>query len=623
MKLLLAVPLALLACCRGEPSDLDSLSVRGRVFDDLNRDGHFDLDETGIAGITVYLDLDEDGSLDEGEPAARTDQSGNYGLTDLAKGSYQVRQVLPFGFRNEVDANARIVRPDDLDAASPTGSKRAAIIGGADVDAARFPFMVSVGTGISGDFSQFCGGALVSDQFIVTAAHCSEGSAPDEVAIMLGSQEADEGGYVFGVSAITIHPDWSGDISEGYDMALWRLDQRVDLNALGLSTVDLMRPEEAFLSTAGTLSTTIGWGVTDNPSDALQEVHVPITSQDRCAEAYPQVRTFETQICAGAIAGGLDSCQGDSGGPLLVRDPAGERWLHVGVTSWGSGCGLAGKPGIYGRSSGMSEWAHALMLEYSLSYTVNLSKRNAQVNFSNQRTTRTSLGKVDDRWALSNIEMIGSEDDAIDANRSVSFRFFLFGDAAEADFVGAPTEYTCTFDPDGDGPAAPGEFLCETGINRVDFGGYEDGAYLARIDVSSATREGSRSRFVRAGEPPFTETTGTLQFSDGNDPDFGGDFYIDYFEIDGLLPGVVSIIEVDASFSVQLGLYDAGLRGSGGGGTLDIANGRSPDPSMAAVQFVPEAGRSYLIGVSSQGERASGDYGLRVVNSGTAVATEL
>ena len=611
MKLaLVAIPILLLSC-RSEPEALEGISIRGRVFDDSNANGLLDGDESPMEGIVVYVDQNQNGLRDEDELLSTTDADGVYGFTDLALGTYRLHQELPFGWRNEIEAKPRM--------ATTRGKGRAAIIGGSDVDAGLYSFMVSVGEAVGDDFFQFCGGALISDRFVLTAAHCSENTNPGDVAVMLGSQLANQGGTVVTVSAITIHPDWTGSTVRGYDMALWELSKRVDLAALGLSTVDMMRPQEELLASAGMLSTTIGWGVTDNPSDALQEVHVPITSDDRCAEAYPDVRTFETQICAGAVNGGLDSCQGDSGGPLLVRDPVGQRWLHAGITSWGDGCGLPGKPGIYGRTSAMSDWARTQIIEPSRFYDIVLGDQSRTFDFSNQPTTHSIIGATDDRWALSNIEMLSGDGQSVPANSSVGFRFFLFRDPSNPDSA----NYACQFDADGDGPLAPEEFSCLAGVNHISFGGYADGVFASRLEVQSASRMGHRTLFVRAGEPPFTETTGTLASSDGNDPDFAGDYYIDYFELADLIPGIVTRVEVESSFGLYLGLYDGNVRTASGGGFLDFRDGEGQDADMASFQFVPEAGRSYLVGVSTLLERRGGEYTVRMVNSGTAVATDL
>ena len=62
----------------------------------------------------------------------------------------------------------------------------------------------------------------------------------------------------------------------------------------------------------------------------------------------------ENMLCAGDMQGIKDSCMGDSGGPLLYYDEDGP--LQVGVTSWGKGCGLPNKPGVYSRVSSAYGW---------------------------------------------------------------------------------------------------------------------------------------------------------------------------------------------------------------------------------------------------------------------------
>jgi ELWxxDGT repeat protein len=73
-------------------------AIRGSVFDDRNRNGVRDAGEPGLAGRTVFADLDNDGAIDDAEPVATTDANGNYALTALDPGTYALRQVVPAGW---------------------------------------------------------------------------------------------------------------------------------------------------------------------------------------------------------------------------------------------------------------------------------------------------------------------------------------------------------------------------------------------------------------------------------------------------------------------------------------------------------------------------------------------
>lgn len=65
--------------------------INGRVFADTNRDGKEVRGEPGLAGVTVYLDLDGNGRLDPDEPSVVTGPDGGYAFSDLPDGTYQVR----------------------------------------------------------------------------------------------------------------------------------------------------------------------------------------------------------------------------------------------------------------------------------------------------------------------------------------------------------------------------------------------------------------------------------------------------------------------------------------------------------------------------------------------------
>uniref|UniRef100_A0A8D2ZG87 trypsin n=1 Tax=Scophthalmus maximus TaxID=52904 RepID=A0A8D2ZG87_SCOMX len=88
--------------------------------------------------------------------------------------------------------------------------------------------------------------------------------------------------------------------------------------------------------------------------DKLQCMDVPLLSNDICFNAYP-FQITENMICAGYLEGGKDSCQRDSWGPMMC---GGEL---QGVVSWGHGCALRKKPGVYTKVCNYTSWIRNTM----------------------------------------------------------------------------------------------------------------------------------------------------------------------------------------------------------------------------------------------------------------------
>jgi len=218
------------------------------------------------------------------------------------------------------------------------------IVGGHDAEIAEFPFVVALTYASNGE--QFCGGTLVAQDKVVTASHCAYGQESDDVGVVSGRTTLSSGeGVESQVSDIWIHPK-SGTDGANYDVAVLTLAEPVEQRPATLATVD----DAAYQP--GTKATVLGWGDTSesgSPSDHLQGVQVPITTDDYCSDAYGVAFRESGMVCAGLEAGGKDACQGDSGGPLVVGDTL------VGVVSWGEGCARPGKPGVYAKVGAFSE----------------------------------------------------------------------------------------------------------------------------------------------------------------------------------------------------------------------------------------------------------------------------
>ena len=227
------------------------------------------------------------------------------------------------------------------------------IVGGYQVDPAcpdcKYPFMVSLqSTGWWG--GHFCGGSLVREDWVVTAAHCVQGENPNDIDVVIGLHNVNgtTGNQTRDVDAIIIHPQYSGN-SLNNDYALLHLTQPItDFEPIKLVTSDSHDDEPV-------MSTTMGWGATSSggsSSNILLEVDVPI--DDSCGN-YSNSDITNNMVCAGDGNGGEDSCQGDSGGPLIMTNSDGEYEL-IGIVSWGYGCAQAGYPGVYSKIQSRLDW---------------------------------------------------------------------------------------------------------------------------------------------------------------------------------------------------------------------------------------------------------------------------
>lgn len=211
------------------------------------------------------------------------------------------------------------------------------IVGGNRASIADHPYVVYLTTA---DGFQFCGGALVDDNKVITAAHCTAGKQPADIIVVAGREDKESGaGVATPVREIWVHPDFT-DVRSGNDVSVLTLTQRVPYEPL-----DLPRKDDADLYTAGQPGVILGWGrvaADGQPSRYLLQASVPVMADPECTKAYPAYKPA-AMVCAGVPQGGIDSCQGDSGGPLVMDGKL------AGITSWGEGCAAPGKPGVYTR----------------------------------------------------------------------------------------------------------------------------------------------------------------------------------------------------------------------------------------------------------------------------------
>ncbi|XP_051979690.1 transmembrane protease serine 9-like [Xyrauchen texanus] len=223
------------------------------------------------------------------------------------------------------------------------------IVNGMEAKPHSRPYMVSLQVLLDNTWEHNCGGFLISDQFVLTAAHCHI----RQMTVVVGVHDlksTKEGSVRIKLMSYHLHPDYMIDPLMN-DIMLLRLQSKVkqnkNINWISIPTKDVNNKADSDCSVAG-------WGKLSNNgpgSTRLMEVDVKIMDNTKCKNKWGEEYSASQMMC---VYGNGASCEGDSGGPLVCGDTA------VGITSFGSkfGCNSHEYPEVYTKISAYLPWIH-------------------------------------------------------------------------------------------------------------------------------------------------------------------------------------------------------------------------------------------------------------------------
>jgi len=205
----------------------------------------------------------------------------------------------------------------------------------------------------------FCGGSIISNRYIVTAAHCV--TKGQRVWVHIGDHDkttSSETNSIRIEGRAKPHPKYNEANYEN-DIAIIKLDKEINFKDLSgtVTPVCLARKRGDIYEDAEVV--VAGWGaLSEGGSQAtvLMEATLTAISNSACGSDFIYDKSLITDNMLCAVGEGKDACQGDSGGPLVAWDERRAKFIQAGVVSWGYGCARPDAPGVYARVTKLEKW---------------------------------------------------------------------------------------------------------------------------------------------------------------------------------------------------------------------------------------------------------------------------
>jgi len=225
------------------------------------------------------------------------------------------------------------------------------VVGGKQTEVSEYPWQAGLVS--PGGTRTFCGGSLINDRYVATAAHCTAGRTPSRLQVLLGDHRISvaDGETRHTVAEIKDHPSYT-NYRNGFDISLLRLATPVTYNTK-IAPVCLPTAGQTYAG-AQAIATGFGrLGAGQPQATELQEVGLEVRTQASCQAVWSFLKP--SMICAGGTpSGGTSVCNGDSGSPLVTKEN--NRYAMIGVASFAVPCAHANIPDVFCRVTEALAW---------------------------------------------------------------------------------------------------------------------------------------------------------------------------------------------------------------------------------------------------------------------------